>query len=252
MAWQYSMKALFGLNDSRLFLAEEQGNNFNITSFNIGDGGNHLSINRDSLIVTVNGSGKILIFNLLNKTIDNSIDTQTGLYDGPEERHWLSMMSFIIQHIPDISKTTRFNGMQSDSVKLDGKGKGLAIISYNEIAVANIFLPDYSPDSIVTIFTYLDGVAFKNYSDESQLYPNPTSGIFNFETDLTNINSQNAIIEISSLEGRLLGVFNNPVISGNKIKFVISTEELEIPSGVYFARLNAGNYSTTKLFCVIR
>ncbi|MGA2296488.1 MAG: T9SS type A sorting domain-containing protein, partial [FCB group bacterium] len=216
-------------------------------------GGNHLSLIGDKLIVTVNGSGKILIYDLVTKTLEDSISTNTGQYDGPREAVEFGN-SVIYTTYQGYLKISDLKGKILDSVKTHGKCEGLDIILGSGIyfVVANISLPDYSPDSDVTIYSYVDDVSFKNNPSISYIYPNPTDDLFTFEINNNGFNSQNAILEISSLEGKILGANTNPIISDNRIKFVISTKELNLSPGIYFARMKNGNNTSAKLFCVIR
>ena len=64
------------------------------------------------------------------------------------------------------------------------------------------------------------------------IYPNPSSGIINFSSDM-----QDEIIEIFNLNGQ--NILNKIIDSSNSV-------ELDLPSGIYFIRCNtkSGNYSS--------
>ena len=64
------------------------------------------------------------------------------------------------------------------------------------------------------------------------IYPNPSSGIINFSSDM-----QDEIIEIFNLNGQ--NILNKIIDSSNSV-------ELDLPSGIYFIRSNtkSGNYSS--------
>ena len=64
------------------------------------------------------------------------------------------------------------------------------------------------------------------------IYPNPSSGIINFSSDI-----QDEIIEIFNLNGQ--NILNKIIDSSNSV-------ELDLPSGIYFIRSNtkSGNYSS--------
>tara|TARA_B100001113_G_scaffold131034_1_gene107142 strand:- start:415 stop:933 length:519 start_codon:yes stop_codon:yes gene_type:complete len=64
------------------------------------------------------------------------------------------------------------------------------------------------------------------------IYPNPSSGIINFSSDM-----QDEIIEIFNLNGQ--NILNKIIDSSNSL-------ELDLPSGIYFIRCNtkSGNYNS--------
>ena len=64
------------------------------------------------------------------------------------------------------------------------------------------------------------------------IYPNPSSGIINFSSDM-----QDEIIEIFNLNGQ--NILNKIIDSSNSV-------ELDLPSGIYFIRFNtkSGNYNS--------
>ena len=72
----------------------------------------------------------------------------------------------------------------------------------------------------------------ENEISKTIIYPNPSSGIINFSSDM-----QDEIIEIFNLNGQ--NILNKIIDSSNSV-------ELDLPSGIYFIRCNtkSGNYSS--------
>ena len=81
-----------------------------------------------------------------------------------------------------------------------------------------------------------------------QNYPNPFNGITNYEFTITN--EERVRISIFDLLGRVVATVVDEKM--NPGRHTIQWNTGELPSGIYFYKLEAGKFARTKKLCLIR
>ncbi|MBK9247339.1 MAG: hypothetical protein IPM69_04310 [Ignavibacteria bacterium] len=143
----------FGSNNSILQLVS----NLDSIPDNIqlGDGGNHIfypANGYDYVFVTVTGSHKVVVVDLLKKKIMQTFTTNTSGYNGPRESVLLGKNLFVTTYNSSILEINSETGTLIATLNSKGKPEGLTVIN-GKLWVANAFgSGSYTPDSTVAIF----------------------------------------------------------------------------------------------------
>lgn len=119
----------------------------------LGNFGNHISIYKNHLVYTLNGSHKLIIFDLNNFSITKNISIGTVGFEGPRETAFNSDNEiFVSTYKGDIRKYNLASGLMEQQLSTDSKAEGISILQNDIMLVANISKPDYSVNNIISIF----------------------------------------------------------------------------------------------------
>lgn len=144
-----------GNNDALLQFVEFINGKFNLIKKidSIGNFANKMTISKNLLAVTLNGSNKILLINLDNFSKISDFDTQTTGYDGPREAVFDGFGNiYVTTYSGDIRKFDYTNGELIEILSVDSKAEGVSIIPNELMLVCNISKPDYSVNNLVSVF----------------------------------------------------------------------------------------------------
>ncbi len=175
----------FGQNNSKLWVYEidnTQGLYLNYAKeFDIGDGGNHIfNYQNNKLLITMNGSHEILILDIPNLQIEDTIKTPTTGFDGPRESNVVGDNAIVVSAYDGNLYTFDFNGNQLSKISLNSKLEGIfsyslnPVLNYYIVAVTSPFLLDYSPNDKVYLFVNFSNVEESSLQTKVKLYPNPS------------------------------------------------------------------------------
>lgn len=238
----------FGANNSALQIF---GKNFENTVLPLGDAGNHIYYQgdgSDSLYVTVNGSHKVVIIDVLKKEIVKSIPTQTTGYNGPRESVVIGNKLFVTTYNSDVREFDIETGNLIATLDSKGKPEGLTVIN-GKLWVANAFVKgEYNADSTVAVFD--SPLAVEEYFTENKnmVFPNPARVSATFSTTFNGHSNTPVIIEIYSLSGAKLFSVNTTSGNNGEVNYVLPLHANNLPTGTYFVRLSASNnVQTTRL-----
>jgi len=247
----------FGNDDSSVQLVEmESDGTKTSTSFTVGSGGNYLDYDFKNLIVTVNGSGKIVFIDPESKTITNEIQLQTGQYDGPRQTTLISGSLWISSYSNDIFASSLNSTIES----IPARGKTESITGFYfpaddyRVFTTNIFLKDsYKPDSTISMFKdYSLDITEQIQTGNVSIYPNPVNDLLNLVLDFENGNPYLIKIEIAGIEGQVLYEKVFEMNDGNSFRKSIPVQSPGLNSGTYFLRISAGDKFYVKPFVVVR
>jgi hypothetical protein len=101
----------------------------------------------------LNGSHKLIIFDLNNFSITKNISIGTVGFEGPRETAFNSDNEiFVSTYKGDIRKYNLASGLMEQQLSTDSKAEGISILQNDIMLVANISKPDYSVNNIISIF----------------------------------------------------------------------------------------------------
>ncbi|MEY5130979.1 MAG: hypothetical protein RL734_1046 [Bacteroidota bacterium] len=127
---------------------------FTITTFELGDTGNHFDIVDQLALVLMNGSHEVFAINLVtNQLLPGSFPVGTVGYDGPRELiiDPNTNQVFISTYASDIRIGSLDDGTMLDAKATHGKAEGMALIGGN-LWVCNAFKKgEYAVDSVLNI-----------------------------------------------------------------------------------------------------
>ncbi|MFN8358970.1 MAG: T9SS type A sorting domain-containing protein [Candidatus Kapaibacterium sp.] len=239
---QYMMIVLnegsYGSKNSTLQIFEK-----NLTSIDIplGDGGNHIfyeGMGRDSLFVTVNGSHKVVIVDLIKKQIVKSIPTLTTGFNGPRESAVIGNKLFVTTYNSDVREFDIATGALVATLNSKGKPEGLTVIN-GKLWIANAFgAGSYTPDSTIAIFE--SPLAVEEYFTENKniVFPNPALASATISTSFSGQANAPVAIELYSLTGTKL--FSTSTTSGSYGEVNYALPIQDVSAGTYFVRVISG------------
>lgn len=249
-------EGLFGQNNSKLWIYEiksfEQWEIVFVKEIEIGDTGNHLAkVGNDKILITMNGSHQVHIFNVQNLEIEKTIQLPTKLYDGPRESRTIQGNIIVTTAYDGNLYSFDFNGNLLGKINVENKLEGLFAytlpnpnMNFSIVAATSPFLPNYQPNDKVYLFlNFINSVESVNLGPN--IFPNPANDFVNF--DFSKSYEFPVIIEIIDNLGRKLKEYKFDFL-GSKVQLPTG----DLPVGSYFARIVASEKSKLVHFVVAR
>jgi hypothetical protein len=230
----------FGANNSTVHLTGGTTDTTNVT-IPLGDGGNHIfyeGLGHDSMYVTVNGSHKIVIVDLVKKEIVKTIPTGTTGYNGPRESAVIGDKLFVSTYNSDVREFDITTGALVATLNSKGKPEGLTVIN-GKLWVANAFgSGSYTPDSTIAILE--SSLAVEEYFTESKniVFPNPAITSATISTSFSGQANAPVAIELYSLTGTKLFSISTTSGSNGEVNFALPLQD--VSAGTYFVRVISG------------
>lgn len=251
------LEGIFGQNNSKLWVYEIRSfDPFEIVfvkEIDLGDTGNHIAkVGNDKLLITMNGSHQVHIFNIPNLEIEKTIQLPTSEYDGPRESGITGENTIVTTAFDGNLYYYDLNGNSLGKINIGNKLEGLFTYTFQNpnmnlsvVATSSPFLPNYQPNNKVYLIINSINSAEDNFVNNLNFYPNPTK-------DFINITLRRGIefptrVEIFDVFGNKLKEFNFQFV-GEKI--LIPTYDL--PNGLYYAKINTDKTIETISFLVNR
>jgi hypothetical protein len=244
-------EGVFNGNNSAL---QVFGKNFEVTTFPLGDGGNHIFYQgdgHDSLYTTVNGSHKVVIVDMIKKEIVKTIPIGTTGFNGPRESAVIGNKLFVTTYNSDVREFDLETGALVATLDSKGKPEGLTVID-GKLWVANAFVKGgYAPDSTVAVFDSPHAVEEYFTENKNIMYPNPATVSTMISTTFNGQANTPVQVEVYSLVGTKL--FSTIAFSGDtgEVKYLLPIQENNLTSGTYFVRLSAGHRVQTSRLTVV-
>jgi len=148
-----------------------------------------------------------------------------------------------------------------DSIYVDSLGIGFpvnrSIVEYKWLGNGfGIPLLQVTVEGSLTTVSYIDTLrspvqVFESqvFDNEFTVYPNPCSSYLDLEYE---VNSPGCFsVELLSFEGKRIYYFGDFDVEAGMFKQRLDLKHLQIPSGVYFLRMNISNHSITKKIIVL-
>ncbi len=247
---------------SMVEIAEKQDGKYTIIKKfeDLGKNANHIELyDETTLAVTMNGSHEIHLININNMELTETFDTHTSGFDGPRETELIQggidifTYNFwaVSTYEGNVKLLTRDGELDSE-LEIDGKTEAMTHISTPDRIYFMVTVPnnaDYSPNNKVIAYQSTVTSVTETNNGTLKLYPNPVENNAYIEFEDNDI-IEPAEISIISLTGNVIGSFKHLPESGEAFRF--SAEELELTTGVYFARIMTGNDVYAIKFRVVR
>lgn len=160
---------------------------------------NHISLNKDKseMLITLNGSHKLVRYNLGNFQINGEIATNTSGFNGPRESIY-GNSGLIFSTTYESNLAIFDNNSLISNVPLDGKAESVILLdeSKNYLAISLVSQKEnYTANDKVTLFNLISlGISSENDTKIS-VYPNPSSDFINISSEINADNYE--IFDIS-------------------------------------------------------
>lgn len=216
--------------------------NFDLTSIDIGDMGNYIYYNvnyPDLLFVTVNGSDKLVIIDLIKKEITHEIELD--YLTSPRECIVFDDKLYITTYSETLLAYDLNTYELLSTTTTESFSEGLAL-GNNYIAVANISNSDYSPNNTIQLFptnmTSIEELSI--IRTDVFIFPNPSNNLINIDLPESIIIQK---VEIYDLSG------NKKLIHYDNQKIV---DISNLNQGVYFIKIETNDSIFIQKFEVIK
>lgn len=163
---------------------------------------NHISLNKDKseMLITLNGSHKLVRYNLSNFQIIGEIATNTSGFNGPRESIY-GNSGLIFSTTYESNLAILDNNSLISNVPLDGKAESVILLdeSKNYLAISLVSQKEnYTANDKVTLFNLISlGISSENDTKIS-VYPNPSSDFINISSEINADNYE--IFDISGVK----------------------------------------------------
>ncbi len=149
---------------------------------------NHISLNQDKseMLITLNGSHKLVRCNLNNFQIIGEIATNTSGFNGPRESIY-GHSGIIFSTTYESNLAVLDNNSLISNVALDGKAESLILLdeSKNYLAISLVSQKDnYTANDKVTLFKLISLDINEENNAKIIVYPNPSADFINLNADL--------------------------------------------------------------------
>jgi hypothetical protein len=236
-------------NNAKLQIIDISGEKHKlISTIDIGDGANHISLGDNKLAITLNGSNKVKIISMNTFNIINEFDVNS-----PRESQF-DLRERNILYITTYEGSLYTANLSTNECKpthlIGSYSEGMFNMGSDFLLVTNTFVNgSYDLDSIVSVFRRLTSVNEFENNGLVNIYPNPATDYINFE--LNSASDINKIAIISSFGSliREIPLGNN---TGESYKINLSIEKFGLSSGFYFMRIGIGKEIKVIPFGVIR
>ncbi len=229
----------------------------------VGDTGNFLLLEGDTLLVVSNGSHELYV---LDPTTHLShrfppLSTGTSGYGGPREALLLTLPNgqrtvLVSTYSRDVRWIDLATGAVLQILPLSGLAEGMALRRLGdtlELWVTQPFTPAYSPDSSVAIFRLVitSSVAETAAGEELRLLPTVIDeGPALVSWKLPEGAASQVRAEVYSMDGRRWKTWELPLAATGELLAVLPLSRTELASGWYLLRLSAGTRSAAVSFFV--
>lgn len=220
----------FGTEDSYLYLLYPD----TTIGIPIGNLGNHLAVSGDTVLVTMNGSHQIHLFDLNKKRIVKSIPTQTSGFDGPRESQiWNTHYLLTTTYYGDLRIFSLTTGEMLNSLNIYGKAEGFQII-HRRPWIARAFQPaSYDYDSAVVVLPPI----IINAAEDQHSSPSKPKGIKLFIDNTTKALSI-SLTEKISIDGLIIVSYDGKTLYEQKDIFLSpGFHTISLPPSIFSQRL---------------
>jgi hypothetical protein len=239
----------FGSEDSKLHYAYiEHMVDPVFKTIDLGIAANHIYVYQNLLVITVNQSHKILVFD--TDTEEFTVH-YTGTYgwDGPRESKLVPEFGMILTstYAGDIRMFEGFTGnMESILPPKVGKIEGFDFIIHPVYEIVIGITAPFDANYTVQNMVYLLGEGFPTsvveYPERDiqrvSVYPNPVSDIFNIQLEYAQEYSAESQVQIVTIQGSKVAEFT---LSAGITHLELSANDLGLASGSYLVRIQSGN-----------
>lgn len=244
----------FGSSGSNLMFYNQLGVSDTIK---LGNTGNHFDISGDVLVAAVNGDHKIVVVDLLTKTITKEIPVGTELYNGPREVRIMDngkepKLAMVSTYNSDVRVFNISTGECVSTLTTRGKVEGIFYDENSFLLVSNAFDNiTYAPDSIVSVYAKTSGVE-DNIKENANIciFPNLISNtgklILNNSNNFSKLN-----VEIVNSLGMVCYSKENELI-GNYFEMEINPNSMNLTDSKYFAKVQINNEIYFVPFIVVK
>jgi hypothetical protein len=252
-------EGVFGQNNSHVWFLSAAGDAVQVP---VGDTGNFMLLEGDTLVVVANGSHQIWLLDpATHLAYGGPIEVGTTGYGGPREALLLTLPNgqrtlLVSTYSREVRWIDIATGQLLQTLSLTGLAEGMALRRRGdtvELWVAQAFTPSYGPDSTVAVFRLVvpssvaEGGAGQGMA---RLFPSLIGeGPARVEWSLELGNQSTVEAEVFAVDGRRLLSWQLPVVSGG-VSAVLPLSRRLLPAGWYTLRLRAGSRTAVVPFVV--
>ncbi len=219
----------------------------------LGGGGNHLLLQDERLLVTLNGTNELAAVDFHNGAVLARVPMGTTGFNGPREAIRLSDNRIVASTYEGDVRVVGPTGLVK-AYATGGKSEGLVAVG-EKVFVANIFAPDYSPDSVVVVFDATTLVASVRRDDAIAAGATLEQNVPNPATEQTAIRFRvdrggRVVLRLHTLAGALVQTLVDRQMEAGTYAVDLRTEGL--PSGSYVYTVAGPSGSASRVMQVVR